>query len=196
MRYSLAAFPRMSLNPYAPPMAAVADIAPPEDVATEPPFFAVSLLKLAVMAVCTFSVYEVYWFYKHWQRISEREREPIFPFTRAFFAVFYCHACFSRIRDHGRASDLGSRLYALPLTIGFIVTTLTWRLPEPYDWISMAAFVFLLPVQHHANRLNAMESPSHNRNSRFTGWNWVAVVVGGGLMLLAIAGEFLVPPDA
>jgi hypothetical protein len=60
----------------------------------------------------------------------------------------------------------------------------------------MASFVATLPVQYHVNRLNALASPAHNRNSRFTGWNWVALVVGGGLMLLAIAGEFLVPPEA
>jgi hypothetical protein len=42
-------------------MAAVADIAPADDVATEPPFFAVSVTKLAVMCICTFTVYEVYW---------------------------------------------------------------------------------------------------------------------------------------
>jgi hypothetical protein len=186
----------MSMNPYAPPAAAVADIAAPEDVATEPPFFAVSVLKLTVMTLCTFSIYEVYWFYKHWQRIAEREREPIWPLARAFFAVFYCYGCFSRIRDHERAGEVGTRLHALALTIGFIVVTLMWRLPEPYDWISMTAFLFLLPVQHFANQLNALESPSHDRNSRFAGWNWVALIVGGSLLLLAVAGEFLVPPEA
>jgi hypothetical protein len=186
----------MSLNPYAPPMAAVADIAPAADVATEPPFFAVSVTKLAVMCICTFTVYEVYWFYKHWQRISEREREPIWPLMRAIFAILYCYPCFARMRDHEGAIESGSRLYAGPLAVAFIVTTLTWRLPEPYDWISMASFVATLPVQYHVNKLNALASPAHNRNSRFTGWNWVAVVVGGGLLLLAIAGEFLVPPEA
>jgi hypothetical protein len=64
---------------------------------------------------------------------------------------------------------------------------LTWRLPEPYDWISMMSFVFLLPVQHYVNRLNTLTTPAHDRNSRFTVWNWVGVVVGGSLMLLVIA---------
>jgi hypothetical protein len=185
----------MSLNPYAPPVAAVADIAPPEDTVTEPPFFAVSVLKLTVMCFCTFTVYQVYWFYKQWQRISERERQPVWPLLRAIFAVFYCYGCFSRIRDHERAGELDARLYALPLTIGFVGTAVTWRLPEPYDWISVASFLFILPVQHFANRLNALESPSHDRNSRFVGWNWVAVILGGTLMLVTIASEFLLPPE-
>ena len=182
----------MNTNPYAPPMAAVADITPPEEVAVEPPFFAVSVAKLAVMSVCTFSLYEVYWFYKNWQRIADRERDIVWPLLRAVFAVFYCYPCFSRVRDHEGASQLDSRLHALPMAIGFIVTTLTWRLPDPWGWISVFSFLFLLPVQHYANKLNALAIPSHDRNSRFGGWNWVAVVVGGALLLL-IAGTLLAP---
>ena len=181
----------MSTNPYAPPVAVVADVTPLEDVVAEPPFFAVSVAKLAVMSVCTFSLYEVYWFYKNWQRIAEREL--VWPLARAIFAVFYCYPCFARIRDHEGASQLGSRLYAVPMAIGFIATSLTWRLPEPWDWISLSSFLFLLPVQSYANRLNALACPSHDRNSRFRGWNWAAVLIGGALMLLAIAGMFLDP---
>lgn len=183
----------MSTNPYAPPTAEVADITPLEEVTVEPPLFAVSVAKLAVMSVCTFTLYELYWFYKNWQRIAERERAILWPLARAVFAVVYCYPCFARIRDHEGASQLDSRLYALPLAIGFIATSLTWRLPEPWDWISLSSFLFLLPVQSYANRLNALASPSHDRNSRLRGWNWAAVVFGGGLILLAIAGVLLDP---
>jgi hypothetical protein len=183
----------MSTNPYAPPTAAVADITPPDELAAQPPFFAVSLAKLAVMSVCTFNLYDVYWFYKNWQQISDREQENVWPLMRAIFAVFYCYPCFARMRDYEGASQLDSRLSALPLAIGFMVTTVTWRLPEPWNWITMSSFLFLLPVQHYANRVNALATPSHDRNSRFRGWNWVAVVVGGAFVLLAIAGMFVDP---
>jgi hypothetical protein len=132
-------------------------------VGVEPPFLAVSVFKLAVMNFCTFTVYEV------------------------IFAVFFCYQCFGRMRDHEGGVELGPRLDAAPLAIGFILSTLTWRLPDPWDWISVASFVFTLPVQHHVNRLNAQVSPAHDRNGRFTAWNWVAVVVGGPLMLVMIA---------
>ena len=184
----------MTLNPYAPPGAAVADILPPEDVATDPPFFAVSMTKLLVMDIFTFNLYDIYWFYKHWQRIAEREREPLWPLARAIFAVFYCYPLFARVRDHERAGEVGSQLYALPLAAAFIVCSLTWRLPDPYGWISLVAFVFTLPVQHYANRLNDLTTPSHDRNARFTAWNWVAILVGGPLILLAIAGAFFGEP--
>lgn len=183
----------MSTNPYAPPTAVVADVTPLEEVTAEPPFFAVSVVKLAVMSVCTFSLYEVYWFYQNWQRIAERERVSVWPLARAIFAVLYCYPCFARIRDHDGVSQLGSRLYALPLAIGFIATSLTWRLPDPWGWISLASFLFLLPIQRYVNRLNALAGPSCDPNSRFSAWNCAAVVIGGGLLLLGIAGVLLDP---
>jgi hypothetical protein len=140
-------------------------------------------------------LYQLYWFYKNWQRIAEREREPMWPAARAIFGVLYCYPCFARIRDHERSAELDSPLRALPLAIAFIVSTLTWRLPDPWGWIAIGAFLFTLPVQHHVNRLNALVAPSHDRNSRFTVWNWVGVVVGGSLMLLVIVGAFLAPTE-
>lgn len=182
----------MTTNPYAPPTAEVADITPLDDAA-ELPFFAVSVLKLGVMSVCTFNLYQVYWFYKNWQRIAERERAMVWPLARAMFAVIYCYPFFARVRDQEAFSELDSQLSPLPLAIGFIATSVTWRLPDPWDWITLSSFLFLLPVQSHVNRLNALASPSHDRNSRFSGWNWAAVVLGGGLLLLAIAGSLLDP---
>jgi hypothetical protein len=44
---------------------------------SQAPYFAVSLLKLTVMSVCTFGIYELYWFYKNWRLIMEREKIDI-----------------------------------------------------------------------------------------------------------------------
>ena len=183
----------MSLNPYAPPTAVVADLAPPDDLTTEPVFFAVSVPKLLIMSICTFSVYEIYWFYRQWKQIAERDREAIWPLARGLFTVIFCYPCFAKIRDYGADTRTGAPLAAAPLAIGWVGTTLMWRLPDPYWWISMLAVVFLIPVQIEVNRLNAAATPLHDRNTRFSAWNWVAVVGGGLLFLLALVGTFL--PD-
>jgi hypothetical protein len=181
----------MSVNPYAPPTAYVADISTPDDAAIAPRFFAVSVTKLVVMSVCTFSGYEIYWFYRQWKRIAERERESMAPLARAIFAFFYCYSCFARIRDYDAETRTSTRLAAGPLAIGWIVTTVLWRLPDPYWWISMFTVLFLIPVQRHVNRLNIALSPLHDCNARFSIWNWLAIIFGGSLIMLALAGTFL-----
>lgn len=160
------------------------------EVVTEPPFFAVSLTKLVIMSICTLSLYEIYWFYRNWHCVKVREGSNISPASRSIFGIFYCYQCFGRIRKFEIEKNGKSSLLAGPLAAGWIVTSLLWKLPDPYWWVSMFAFVFFIPVQAHANRLNSQASPSHNQNSSISGWNWVAVVLGGILLLLAFAGTF------
>ena len=181
----------MSVNPYAPPRAYVADRLAPDDVGTAPPFFAVSVTKLVVMSLCTLGVYEIYWFYRQWRRIAERQQEGMAPLARAIFAIFYCYSCFKHIRDYDAETRTSAGLRAGPLAIGWIVTTMLWRLPDPYGWISMFAFVFLIPVQTYVNRLNAASSPSHDRNAGFSMWNWLAVILGGLVGMLVLAETLL-----
>jgi hypothetical protein len=155
------------------------------------PFFVVSLLKLSVLSICTLGIYELYWFYRNWQLIKVRDSEDISPFWRAFFAFFYCYQCFSRIRDSGASNGILPSLSVGALAAGWIITTLTWRLPDPYWLITYFSFLFMLPVQAYANRVNEVVAPQHNLNSRFTPWNWVGVVVGGLFFALVVVVTFM-----
>jgi hypothetical protein len=175
----------MNDNPYAPPGAAVADVIAPAAVYAEPPFFAVSLLKLFLMSVCTFGIYELFWFSRHWKAIEKRERRSLNPYLRAVLCVFFCYPCFARIRDYDSGPG-GSTLWAGPLATGFVVTTLMTRLPERYVMLGVLLQpVCLVVVQRRANEVNAASAPSHYRNDVFSAWNWVALVVGGFILSAA-----------
>ena len=54
------------------------------------PFFAVSVPKLILLSTCTSGLYELFWFYKNWRLVREREDSDILPFWRAFFGFFFC----------------------------------------------------------------------------------------------------------
>lgn len=180
----------MSTNPYAPPTAAVADI--PVEQAPEPPFFAVSVSKLAVMSVCTMGLYQIYWFYRNWRSIKERDRSRIMPPLRSFFGILYCYPCFRRIRRETTEANLAS-FAAGPLATGWIISQLVSLSPSWIWLIWIPNFVFFIPVQKAANQLNAQVVPSHDRNDSITAANWAWIVVGGLLFLLALVGTFLDP---
>jgi len=181
----------MNANPYSPPTARVDGPVAGRSGGTEAPFFAVSVTKLAVLSLLTFGLYELYWFYKNWHCIKKRERSSILPAARALFGVFFCYACFARIRDYGERVGVAPRLSAGPLAAGWIVINLLSRLPEPWWLVSLLAFVMLLPVQDYVNRVNAKQAPNADRNSRFTAWNWFGVVIGSLWLVLAMVGTFL-----
>ena len=180
-------------NVYAPPAARVADVpetgSPLESEGERPPFFPVSVLKLVLLSGCTFGLYELYWFYKHWQYIKEREGLDIRPFWRAFFGYFFCYRFFEKVRDYDSPALELSFLPAGPLTAGWILVTILWRLPEPYWLLSNFAVVFLIPVQMRVNHVNNTVAPGHDRNTRFTWVNWLGLVLGGALLILDVIGS-------
>lgn len=180
----------MSTNPYAPPTAPVADIAH-SDAKGEAPFFAVSLLKMAVLSICTFGLYTTYWFYMNWKLIRDRQNPDIWPIPRALFAIFFIHQLFTRIREHGEREGVEAGYPAGALTAGWIITTLCWRMPEPFSVVALLAFLFILPVQAYVNRVNQSVAPDHDRNAGFTVGNWIGVVLGGILLSLALIGTFM-----
>jgi hypothetical protein len=136
----------------------------------EAPFLAVSLAKLVVMSICSFGIYQIYWFYENWRLIKEREETNIRPSWRAFFAYFFCYQCFSRI---SRASaSLGLQpIAAVPLAVGWVFMTFLAIIPSPFWIITVLSVLFLLPVQAAANRVNQKWTPNHNPNRYFTNWN-------------------------
>jgi hypothetical protein len=184
-------------NVYAPPAAQVADVpetgSPLGYEGERPPFFPVSVLKLVLLSGCTFGLYELYWFYKNWQYIKEREGLDIRPFWRVFFGYFFCYQFFSKVRDYDRPELELSFLPAGPLTAGWILVTMLWRLPEPYWLLSNFAVVFLIPVQTRVNHVNNTVAPGHDRNSRLTWANWLVLVLGGGLLILDVIGSLAGP---
>ena len=178
----------MNTNPFAPPVAIVADVRT-FDLESEPtPFFVVSVLKLFVLSVCTFGLYEVYWFYKNWRLIKKRENSNIRPVARAIFSIFYCYQCLKRIRDFDTSAQIDGPLAAGRLATGWIVATLFQKLPEPFWLISLLAVVFLIPAQIHVNQINSIARPDHHPNRHFSLWNWVVVVCGSACLLLVTIG--------
>jgi hypothetical protein len=62
----------------------------PGSVTDRPVFFPVSILKLVLLSLCSFGLYQFYWFYKNWQYVKEHERAHM----RVAWRVLASHAWF------------------------------------------------------------------------------------------------------
>lgn len=160
---------------------------------TELSFFAVSLSKLAIMNIFTLNLYLFYWFYRNWHFVKKQENSKISPALRSIFSLFFCYQLFSRIQKYGNDRNIDTKLLAGPLATGFIITTLLCMLPEPYWLITYVSIVFLLPVQATVNKINMQVNPEQEKNSKIKGWNWLAIILGGLMLILVIIGIFMVP---
>ncbi|HEY8086152.1 MAG TPA: hypothetical protein VIE69_11195, partial [Methylophilaceae bacterium] len=65
-----------------------------------PQYFTVSTRKLILMCLCTFSLYEIYWFYKNWTAIKQHYKgSKIMPAARSLFAPIWAYSCFKQIKN-------------------------------------------------------------------------------------------------
>src|SRR5882762_7904695 len=127
--------------------------------AAAPMYFPVSLLKLVVISICTLGVYELYWYYKNWCAIKERNEPEIMPLGRAFFAPLFCYSLFGKIRATAKSRQVQDSIPAGPLAAGWFIFTILGKLPDPYWLVSFLSVAFLLPVQEAVNEINLVASP-------------------------------------
>ena len=157
----------------------------PEILSSSNKYFPVSGLKLAIMSVCTLGLYEIYWFYKNWCLVKERDDIVIHPLLRVIFPVIFCYSLFSRIQETGEEHDQVSLATGF-LATGWIVARLLANLPAPYWMLTLLTFVFLLPVQNMVNRINQDCDPTHDQNRHFSGLNMATVLAGGCVVVYLV----------
>jgi hypothetical protein len=69
---------------------------------TDAPYLPVSRQKLIVMSMTTLSMYQIYWFYKNWQRVNARKGSGGSPFWRALAAPITAHGLLADVRTHAQ----------------------------------------------------------------------------------------------
>ena len=154
-------------------------------------FFTTSTFKLAVMSLCTFGIYELFWFYMNWVLIKERTRQDMRPFWRAFFAPLWAYSCFSHIKNFADDNNMHESLPAAQLAIGYFIVHALWKLPDPYWFVTFFSFVLLIPANSAAENVNRSLISDFKNNDTFSVWNWVGIILGGLLFLLSLIGTFM-----
>ena len=159
--------------------------------ASLPIYFPVSITKFLVMHFCTLGGYQFYWFYENWKIIQERERTPISPFWRTFFAFIFCYPLFEAIRDSAASLNMPQAASPHILATLWVLFSMLWILPDPYWLASFLSIGLLVPIQQMANAVNQSLAPNADRNDRFSAWNMVAIALGGPLFLIGVIAAFL-----
>lgn len=145
-------------------------------------FFPTSKTKLIVLSVCTFGIYQFYWFYKNWQILKINQGLEILPFWRTFFTPVFCYSLFKSVRDCAGENGVEVKYNQGTLTAVYIFLSLMLFIPNIPPYISIPATVLavlvLIPVQDAVNLLNVKVIPDVKINKQFGGGNITSVVIG------------------
>jgi len=172
------------------------------DSPAAPLYFPVSMMKFLVLSVCTFGIYQFYWFYTNWRIIKRREGSNISPFWRTFFIFLFCYALFDRIRKSAASLNVGTGINPGLLTAVWIGISLAVNLPEPYMLIGFFQVLALVPVQTAVIAINARSAPGHDPNRRFGPFQIIGVIILGAFFVLTViaillaGGVIKLPMDA
>lgn len=132
-----------------------------------PLFLHVSVSKLIVMSVLTFSLYELYWIYRNWAYVKARDALDISPFWRSWFGLFHLHALLRRIFLDKEARQAKSPSFSPnSLATGWVAMIIVSNVVARADavWAVAASslipsFLCLVPAQQYVNEVTALRSP-------------------------------------
>jgi hypothetical protein len=152
-------------------------------------FFPVSLLKLSVMTLCTFGLYEYFWMFQCWNYVKRADSKKVLPWARAFFGVLYCYNLFAEIGAIGKTINPAKTLAVGPLAMTWILLTVVARIPHLPPACNLIPFLALIPmlfVQNYVLGLNKHLGKDQYSNSKFSILNWITIVIGGILFVFGV----------
>lgn len=154
--------------------------------AEEQPYFPVSRQKLIVMSVTTLSMYQIYWFYRNYERVNARMGGGGLPFWRAIAAPITAHGLFARVRTDAQSRFIPVSWSSAGLAVIYFGSTLLCFLDYPWWTLALGSVFALLPVHATMEAVNIQVAPKGPRNDSFTVQNAVWIVIGLALTVLAL----------
>lgn len=159
------------------------------------PYFAVSPIKFALMNVATVFIYSIYWAYKNWKYIKQRDKSDSWPLVRAIFVPITYYGILSDIREKYSPRMLKSERIVASLAIFYFISNVFWQFPDPYSLLGFLSIVFLLPAVLAIKELNR-GGEALAKNSRHRLVNWVVYVIGTPFIVLVVVASLNIIPAA
>ena len=153
--------------------------------------FLISENKFMFLCFISLGLYQVWWKYKAWKFFKERENLDIIPVARALFTIFFLHGLLNRRQEYATSKGHTGSYNVTGMYLGYIITSMCSRLPQPFYLIGLMNFTFLLPAFKAFNY--AKENSADIKVTYldyFTGRQIAVIVFGIIMWMLILTGLF------
>ncbi|GAA6145293.1 DUF3857 domain-containing transglutaminase family protein [Thalassolituus maritimus] len=162
-------------------------------------FFPVSATKFVGMWIITFGVYGVYWFYRNFKFIKERDNDTSMPFMRAFFKMFWFYPLWRSLKaDNDKryeVNQLPSAFVAGVLAILFAVSTLLQSKNGIWFPATVFSALLVLPLLNYIQLVNGKDSEAYKYNSKWSFRHWLLAILVAPMIALTVGGDSGVLPS-
>ncbi|MEP7064749.1 MAG: hypothetical protein ABI889_01820 [Gemmatimonadota bacterium] len=152
----------------------------------EAPYFPVAAHKLIVMSVTTLSTYQLYWFFKNYQRLDSRTGGGGSPFWRAVAAPVTARTLFAQVRTDAQSRMIPVTWSTAGLAVIYLCLTLVCFFDYPWWTLALGSVFALVPVHATMQEVNRTVAPKAPRNDRYSIANAVIIVLGVALTIFAL----------
>jgi hypothetical protein len=171
---------------------------------TDGSYYVVAPAKFLTLAIATVGLYLVYWSYRQWRMVKQRDETSIWPVPRGLFYIFFTHSLYADInaklkRDQASFSWKPGMSATLVVVATIVSNGLGWMsgktIGSPLTDIASLVMLLLLavvalPGQKAANA--ASGDADGTGNERLTGANWAWLILGGLIWIQYLFGIYLV----
>ncbi len=161
----------------------------------ETQYYPVSPAKLVALSLLTFGLYEIYWFYRNWKYVQERDLSNISPFWRSVFGMIWYPALCTDLRRTLPDSAVPSSGVLNCMALLYMGLSVSWRAPDPYWLVAFLTFIPLLPAAKAIAAVNRSTSPDFRENSRWRFRHLVLALVSTPLIAFAITSSLAIVPS-
>jgi hypothetical protein len=162
-------------------------------------FYYIPVSRLVTMSILSCGLYDLYWIYKNYRYLKERDGLRVLAFWRGIFGIFFCHNLFKRIANDRvlymhRPIAFSPNMLATVWVVLFIATLMLPSDINVYMLLAISLIVVpisvacFIPLQNHINDANER----FRAGQAFSPWSTgdaVCLVVGlfGWFSMLIVA---------
>jgi hypothetical protein len=160
-----------------------------------PEYYAPSTLKLIILGILSFGIYDVYWMAKMWGIVNKvTESKAKDTWGKAIFAVFYSYSLFKQVKQIAKKADIEVGYSPGWLAAAFIIFLLVTRADNEAAFIGFLSIFCVIPVN------NAMKKFLHKRYGKRE-WSFLSKgeffsIIVGLAIALAYLGVGLTESDS
>lgn len=165
----------------------------------EAEFYPVAVWKFCVMCLFTLNVYGVYWVYKNWCFLRDKEHENVIPVMRTIFMMFFFYSFHQKLKayclKHGKEyrilDFMGGALAVLYFIVNVAASANSW-----VSLVGLLSFVCFIPFLLAINAMNSESSNQFRENSRFGLAHFMLVLLAGQIWIYVPLEALRVVPSA
>lgn len=161
-------------------------------------YFPVTITKLVVMWALTFGLYGVYWLYKNWKYIRDRDGSDIMPKARAFFFPFWLYPMHADLKNHHDQDSKCKPIktwQAVILSIAFFVLVTAERVSPLPVLFMLLAVLPIIPIANYLLCINIKNAEAIQHNSKWSIRHLLLFIASLPVFLFSFGSEMGILPS-